>query len=78
MMTMTTINTIANAIAYGMDFNTVLDIVKKYTDDIDITYPDDVNFGSIFVGNFYGNSLTIDFDDNDLVECIDIDDGEWD
>ena len=61
-----------------MDFNTVLNIVNTYTNDVDVTVPDDVNFGSILVGNIYGNSLTLDFDDNDLLETIDIDNGDWD
>lgn len=75
---MKTINTIANALTYGMDFNTVVNIVNTYTNDVDITVPDNVNFGSILVGNIYGNSLTLDFDDNDLLETIDIDNGDWD
>ena len=77
-MTMTTANAIAGAIAIGMDFDTTLAIVKGFTNDIDINVPDDVNFGSIVAGNIYGNSVTIDFDDNDLVDTIDIDDGDWD
>ena len=77
-MTMTTVNAIADAITIGMDFDTALAIVKGFTNNIDITAPDDVNFGSIVAGNIYGNSVTIDFDDNDLVDTIDIDDGDWD
>ena len=78
MMTMTTINTIASELTYGMDFDTVLAIVNAYTDDVDVTVPDDVNFGSILVGNIYGNSLTLEFDDDDLLEVIDADNGDWD
>jgi len=78
MMTMTTINTIASELTYGMDFDTVLAIVNTYTDDVDVTVPDDVNFGSILVGNIYGNSLTLEFDDDDLLEVIDVDNGDWD
>ena len=77
-MTMATANAIANAITIGMDFDTALATVKGFTDDIDITTPDDVNFGSIIAGNIYGNSVTIDFDGNDLVDNIDVDDGDWD
>ena len=77
-MTTAMANAIAKAIVIGMDFDTAVAVVKGFTDDIDITTPDDVNFGSIIVGNIYGNSVTIDFDDNDLVDNIDVDDGDWD
>ena len=77
-MTMAMARAIADAIVIGMDFDTAVATVKGFTDNIDITVPDDVNFGSIFVGNIYGNSVTIDFDDNDLVEIIDVDYGDWD
>lgn len=77
-MTMAMVKTIADAIVIGMDFDTAVAVVKGFTDNIDITAPDDVNFGSIVVGNIYGNSVTIDFDDNDLVDNIDVDDGDWD
>lgn len=77
-MTTAMANTIANAIVTGMDFNTALATVKSFTNDIDVIFPDDTNYGSIVVGNIYGNSVTIDFDDNDLVDTIDVDDGDWD
>lgn len=78
MMTMTTINTIASELTCGMHFDAVLAIVNAYTDDVDVTAPDKVNYGSIVVGNIYGNSLTLEFDDDDLLETIDIDNGDWD
>lgn len=78
MMTMKALNTIKNDLNIGMDFDTALAVVTTYTTDFDVTTPDDDNYGTIVIGNLYGNSLTLTFDDNDLLEHIDLDNGDWD
>ena len=78
MMTMKTLNTIKNALNIGMDFDTALAVVTTYTANFDVTTPDDDNYGTIVIGNLYGNSLTLTFNDNDLLADIDLDNGDWD
>ncbi len=78
MMTMKMVNAIANAIVMGMDFDTAVAVVKSFTDDFDVVVPDDVNFGVITVGNIFGHSVTIGFGDDDRVDDVDVDDGDWD
>lgn len=71
-MTMAMIMAIVKAIKVGMDFNTVLDIVKSYTDDFVTTLPDDDNYGYIDIGDTYGNCAVLEFDDNNVLENIDV------
>lgn len=78
MMTMEMINTIANAIVIGMDFDSAVAVVKSFTDDYDIIAPDDVSFGVITVGNIYSYSVTITFGDDDTVDEVEVSDGDWD
>lgn len=71
-MTMTTINAIVNAIAIGMDFDTVVKTVKGFTNDFTVTVPTDDMFGFIFVGDTFGNSADISFDTDDKVDAVDV------
>ena len=78
MITMKMMNTIASAIVIGMDFDSAVAVVKSFTDDFDVVVPDDVNFGIITVGNFYGYSVTISFGDDDTVDNVEVSNGDWD
>ena len=71
-MTMTMVMTIVKAVKVGMDFNTVLDIVKSYTNDFTTTSPDDDNYGYIDIGDTYGNCAVLEFDDNNILGNIDV------
>lgn len=69
-MTMTTVNAIVNAIAIGMDFDTVVKTVKSFTNDFTVTVPTDDDYGFISIGDTWGNSADIYFDTDDKVDDI--------
>ena len=71
-MTMTTVNAIVNAIAIGMDFDTVVKTVKGFTDNFTVTVPTDDMFGFISIGDTWGNSADISFGADDKVDGIDV------
>lgn len=71
-MTMTTVNTIANAIIKGMDFNTVIAVVKTFTNDFTAVVPSDDDYGFISIGDTWGNSADISFDADDKVDGINV------
>ena len=70
MTTAMTVNTIVNTISYGMTFDSVLSAVKAITTDIDVIVPSDDMFGYISYGAEYGDSVELDFDDNDTLNSI--------
>lgn len=78
MMTMKMADAIANALAIGMDFDTVVSIIATFTDNVSITAPDDVIYGYIVAGDFYGYSVHITFDDDNKADEIEVSDGDWD
>ena len=71
-MTMTVINAIVNTLTVGMDFDTTLATVKKFTDDFSAIIPSADDFGYIHVGDTWGDSVVLSFDDNDKLDNIDI------
>ena len=71
-MTMTTVNTIANAIVKGMDFNTVIAVVKTFTNDFSVVIPSDDDYGFISIGDTWGNSADISFGADDKVDGINV------
>ena len=77
-MTLKNLNTIAHALSFGMTFDSALATVKTFTDDVDVTAPDDSAFGLILVGDVYGYSLTLEFDENDFLSGLEYGDGDWD
>jgi hypothetical protein len=70
MTTTMTVNAIVNTVSYGMTFDSVLSAVKAITTDIDVTVPSDDMFGYISYGDDYGDSVVLEFDDDDTLESI--------
>ena len=71
-MTKNTVNAIVNTIVKGMDFDTVIAVIKTFTDDFTAVVPTDDDFGFISVGDTWGDSMDISFGADDKVDGIDV------